>query len=165
MKLKTQLLQLNSDENVCIGSRSGFFFIGKPQTFLDNESVFNEKWYKTFSSSVRTASVAYENLLLAPPDKDKKVTKKEHDFRTGKTNEVTVPYEEVMKDYHDKLQQLQDNISACSKRVERFKPFSERAVRECYRNIDNNANVIIVKGDEMAAFWTRKEFKKVYGNL
>lgn len=165
MKLKTQLLQLNSEEDVCIGSRSAFFFIGKPQVFLDNEHIFNDKWYKTFVNSVRTATIAYNNLLASPPDKEAKVTRKEHDFKTGKTMEVVVPFEDVVKDYNDKLNQLQDNIKSSNKRIEKFKPLSERTVRECYRSIDNDKTIILVKGDEMANFWLKKEFNSIFGGL
>ena len=158
MKLKKKLEELNQDEIVCIGSRSAFFFIGYPKDFLEHEEEFTEHWRNSFVRNLESANNAYENCMNNPPKPETEVKRRERDENLNRMVDMLVPHEVLMKEWEDKCNQLLESKNTAQKKLDKFTPFIARDIKECYSKIDNDGTVIIVRGNEVAPFWFKKEF-------
>ena len=160
MQLKTKLLQLNQNEPVSIGAQSGFFFIGYPKEFLEQEEEINKQWQTFFAQCLNSATAAYENCLAAPPEPNKEVKRRQVDFAINRMTDAVIPYEVLYKEWEEKCAALQVSKFKALKRYDKFKPFGKRDVKECYRNLDNNANIVIIRGYESGRYWTKQEYDR-----
>ena len=158
MKLINKLKTLEQDEIVSIGSRSAFFFIGYPNEFIENEDKFNTYWNNLFKRGMESAITAYENCIAAPPDPNKEVTRREIDPKTRHMADMVIPYDVLYKEWQNKCDVLKTSKETAIKKFDKFKPFNMRDVKESYKSIDGKANVVIIRGYEVAPYWFKHEY-------
>lgn len=158
MKLKEQIAKLNPEELVYIGSRSAFFFIGTPKEFMLECDKLSNMWLKSFNTTLSRSKTAIANFEKSVPDASAIVKKKMTDTQLHRTIEVEVSYAERLKYWADKLITLRENMAHVQEIVDTFTPFTERDVKEIYKNIDRDASIIIVDGYETARFWFKHEY-------
>ena len=158
MKLGELLGKLNSEEIVFIGSRSAFFFIGLPEEFKSVQKELNKNWHKNFSKTVSRFEQIKVNWEKQKPKAYQVVKRKVMDVFTNKTVEKIVPYEERLATWNTRYQEICDGLDQYKVVVDNWTDFENREVKRCYRNIDNNATVIIVDGYEVARFWFKSEY-------
>jgi len=163
MQLKTKLTELvkaGNNKIVSIGSQSGFFFIGYPQEFLEQEEEYNKRWELAFKQSVAAATTAYNNCVKSPPDPDREIKRKERDPKTNRMTDMVVPIEILEKEWKQKCDNLEIAMQRANMKVNKFKPFGKREVKECYPGLNDDKEVIIIKGYEVGRYWMKSEFDK-----
>ena len=160
MILIDKLKELNPNEIVFIGSNSAFFFIGTPSEFEEQRIRLNSEWEDKFSRSLKNAENALALHKSTKPAKNEPSTTKKVwniDGNIGATR-VAVDYDEKLKNWETKLETLERSVTTRCAVLYNFTDFGEREVVDCYRNMNNDANIIIVKGEETARFWFREEY-------
>ena len=161
MTLFEQLDALNPNEDVFIGSKSAFFFIGKPEEFENAVYDLDKQWYANFKTRIKSAQNKIASHKATKPKEDMKpVVKKMWDADAGKNAEVELKYEYFYTLWHKKLEEYQRQVAHAKEMFVRFKPFSGREVKEVYRNIADDATIVIVEGDEAARFWFKSEYER-----
>lgn len=163
MQLKTKLTELSKTDNskiVSIGSQSGFFFIGHPKDFLEQEEEYNQRWKLAFEQSVAAATTAYNNCVKSPPDPDREVKRKERDPHTNRMTDMVIPIEILEKEWKQKCESLEIAMKRADMKVKRFKPFGKREIKECYPGLNNDKEVIIIQGHEVGRYWMKSEFDR-----
>lgn len=158
MNLKNTLKGLDRDTQVQIGSKSAFFFMGTPDEFFDSVLDLNCDWHEKFTQAAKVAKKKYESMLAQPPEVGKSVFKKVWENCRQIIKEFT--YEEALADYEKHLSMLKVNSETADAILKRFTKFETRKVLEVYKNIDGNAVIILIEGDECGKFWLRSEWDR-----
>lgn len=159
MKLFEQLQILNQEEDVFISSKSAFFFIGTPIEFESMSPELDMQWYKTFYDRITNAENKCNNHFKNKPSENMKpVTKKV--YEDGRQVERTLDYDYFIKLWESKYSEYEKQVEHAKELFYQFKSFRNREVLEVYRNIDNNATIIIVEGSESARFWFKSEWQR-----
>lgn len=159
MKLFEQLKLLNQEEDVFISSKSAFFFIGTPDEFEKMAPELDMQWYKTYFERITGAETKRNNhLKLKPSENMKPVVKKF--YENGESVEKILDYTYFLESWQSKLSDCEKQIEHAKDLFYKFKPFRNREVIEVYRNIDNNATIVHVEGEETARFWFKSEWER-----
>ncbi len=160
MKLFEKLKTLNPEEDVYIGSKSAFFYIGKPDGFNKTVSELDLHWYKTFSNRIKSAQVKLDNYKATKPSPNMTpITRKVWDTELGKNVETELKYEHFLAIWEKRVKEYENQVEHAMEVFSKFKPFNAREVKQSYRNIDDTANIVIVEGEESSRFWFKSEYE------
>lgn len=141
-ELVTKLLNEHPEDDIYLGSKSGFFFVGKPQELLSQMQDLSFKFQDYFTDCYNEADRMIIKLLNECPADDKKLYRS-WKWVLAKNLETSCRYEDIL---------------------ERFKHLANRQVRDFrYRQDRKEGRIIVVEGDETGRFWTKDEYLK--GNI
>ena len=163
MKLVDRVKQLNKDELIYIGSKSAYFFIGYPDEFLQREKELTKEWFNKFSDAYDRASRALEIHEEKKPKEGETQKQRVQNLRTRQIEDRVISYEELYNNWLSRKKSLEKTLKSTSKYMDRFKPFSQRTIKEEYKRIqlgENSGNVIIIKGYEVGNYWLASDLKK-----
>lgn len=161
MTLEQKLKELNPKELVFIGANSAFFFIGTPKDFEEQRDGLNADWTDKFAKSLRNAENLLETHKASKPKKtDVPTTKKVWNNIDNqiKVERAVVEYAEKLKDWEKKKEVLERSVATRYETLYNFTDFGSRQVINCYRNMNNDANIVIVEGEEASRFWFYEEY-------
>lgn len=158
MNLIEQIKILNNDEDVYIGSKSAFFFIGKPEEFIRDIDSLDKQLYDMAVRRVSSSKARITTHKNSKPKKDKKEVRRV--WVDCKRVVKVLEYEDLLKLWENRLKILENTLKNNIKLVENYKHLNKRKVKDVYRNIDNNANIVIVEGEEASRFWFKSEWER-----
>lgn len=152
--LKNAIEKLKNDDIFCVGSRTGYFFIGnKAEWERDKDEI--ESWCNAFT---KNAEVAAKEVWK------KRVYEGLPDIREKYSN-YTKWYNETRQAIQH-LAMAQKRLDESRKTVKKYKPVLNRTVIQEYaRDIPGEgiATVFLIGGVEVGKYWSREEYvtKKV----
>ena len=159
MKLKDKLTTLNPKEDVYIGSKSAYFFIGTPEEFTKTQAELYIHWHRVYEDRLRNAKAKLElHKTLKPKPSKEPVTKLVWEHGESVRKELT--YDEVLKSWEKKHTEIEKQIEHAQELLDGYKYFGSREIRHIYRNLHNDATIIIVEGEESARFWFKSEWER-----
>lgn len=158
MKLIDKIQSLDDNEDVYIGSKSAFFFIGKPSEFMEELYSIDTQLYDMAVRRVIGSKARLTTHKNSKPKKGMSEVKRVW-VDCNKVNKVFT-YDELIVKWEEKLKILENTVKSNIQLVDTYKHLKDREVKESYRNIDNNANIVVVEGEESARFWFKSEWDR-----
>lgn len=159
MKLNEKIRNMEEDEKICVGSGSAFFYIGPARNFFKDIDEINDMQMKKTQKNLQSVTNQVEKYLETKPSVDEKYVEKYWDFDENVFKERTVPYEEIYAKWEKKYIKLSRTLERDKDFVDNFTNFETREIKEVYKNIDNDATIIIVEGKEQGRFWLKNEYR------
>ena len=144
----------NQNKRLYIGSKSGFFYIGTKNDFLNDLKKLEKNLYNGFKNSLKTAK---NNLRLTKET----IVDTESKIKTEKDVEVLLQLKKDLKSLSESLERAKISIKYYTKAIETFKPLLEREIvyiHEKKAYADDLGTAIKLIGYESGSYWTYKEW-------
>lgn len=119
-----------------IGSQSSFIFVGNKEAYRKDIEKISKELIGT-AKRLREKNLKYMETLVG----------KLFDPKSGK-KEIN----------ETQLQGCYENLSGLKKYIQNFKPVMYRRVIDMYPRIQDDGIIIIIEGEEIGKYWTRKEY-------
>lgn len=152
-ELVTMLLNEHPEDDIYLGSKSAFFFIGTPAELLLNLQDLNDRYFKYFSEGYDRYENKIIELLNNCPDGD--ITKKK-----GKL-EVTITYKDAYRAWKAELAEALKKSCHFEDCLSRFEPLASRKVRDFrFRQNKKEGRIIVITGDETGNYRMKSDLNK-----
>lgn len=158
MKLNKKIRNMEEDEKIYVGPGSAFFYIGPARNFFKDIDEINNAQIKKLKKNLRSVTNQVKKHLETKPSADEKYVERYWDFDENVFKERVVPYEKLYAEWEKKYIKLSGTLERDKDLVDNFTNFETREVKEVYKNIDNNATIIIIEGKEQGRFWLENEY-------
>ena len=158
MILSDVLKTLNPNEDVHISSKSAFFYMDKPDKFYQWTDRLNKQFRSNYEQRITGAEQRLENHKSLEPAKNRHIIKRV--WENGQVFEKEVIYDELLDAWKKSIKRYELNLETAKKLYNEYTPIETREVIEVYRNIDNNATIIKIVGNENGRFWLKSEWER-----
>ena len=162
MILVNYLEQVDPDARLYIGSKSGFFFIGTKDEFIefvDREKI-DKQFLKNFRSCLRKAKTDLANL-------EKMIPKYKAKLETCKDLKKLEQLNKDIRSLERSLKSRKSAIVNYEKAIETYTPVLDRKIIYVYYKVtmpDEQGIAIKLKGYEASRYWTYGEWKDEHTN-
>ena len=152
-ELVTKLLNEHPEDDIYLGSKSAFFFIGTPAELLLNLQDLNDQYFNYFKVGLEKSDKKILELLNTCPDSD--IVKKK-----GKL-EVRITYHAAYRQWKGELAEALKKSCHFDDCIGRFEPMASRKVRDFrFRQNKDEGRIIVVTGDETGNYWMKSDLNK-----
>lgn len=154
MTVKQRIKKADDNEIFCIGSQTGFVFIGNKEEFKRDIGGINDECVKTLVSAKNNALRSKTKYM-----RDGGRTRICDRYGTR----VDVSWQKCIDNLYQGLLRAERTYWKLKDYLLNYKPFENRKIKDEYKRVLDGATVLVVDGVECGAYWFDYEYKSKKG--
>lgn len=156
-ELLQTLVELEDEQKVKIGAKSGFFYCGTVGEFLKYMNEYGDNMKVLAWKIATSAEIAHKKVLNSPPTLTLYATT---ECNRGTPRPTLDGWNNELKRWFEQTVRSEMYLRECRRNVTEFVPLPKRAVKEirdCDPVIDEDTKSIVIDGEECGKYWSFEE--------